>query len=271
MRKLANLINRLSTFFLDMDGVLYRGEAPIGGAAQAVAYLRRKGKKIVFMTNNAAYTRRAYVHKLARMGIPARESEIITSGYAAVLYLRKRAPHARLYVVGEPGLKAELRQGGFEVLPDNRAGEVDFVVAGLDRTLTYNRLEAGVRALLAGAELIATNLDATYPTETGLSPGAGATVGALSGSSGKQPKVVIGKPSPNMIKLALRMAGSRPKETAILGDKLATDIRAGREAGLTTILVLTGVTSKRDLKKAKGTRLAPDIVLSSITDLVVGK
>ena len=264
-------INRLSTFFLDMDGVLYLGDTPIDGAVKAVAYLRKKGKKIVFMTNNSAYTRGMYVRKLARMGIPARESEIITSAYATVLYLRKHSPRARLYVVGEPGLKKELKRGGFEVLSDGRAERADFVVAGLDRTMSYKRLTAGVRALLAGVELIATNTDATYPTESGLCPGAGAVVGALSSSSGKPPKVVIGKPSPNMIKLALAVAGSKPRETAILGDRLTTDIRAGKQAGLTTILVLTGVASRQDVKKVKRTRWAPDVVIPSIKSLVVGK
>ncbi len=271
MPKLANLVDRLSTFFLDMDGVLYLGDTPIDGAAKAVAYLRKKGKKIVFMTNNSAYTRRMYVRKLARMGIRAHESEVVTSGYATVLYLRKRSPRARLYVVGEPGLKTELRRGGFEVLSDDRAERADFVVAGLDRTMSYKRLTAGVRALLAGAELIATNTDATYPTESGLCPGAGAVVGALSSSSGKLPKVDIGKPSPNMIKLALAAAGSKPRETAIIGDRLTTDVLAGKQAGLTTMLVLTGVASRRDIKKVKGTRWAPDAVIKSIKSLVVGR
>jgi len=254
-----------------MDGVLYLGDTPIDGAVKAVAYLRKKGKRIVFMTNNSAYTRGMYVRKLAKIGIHARESEIVTSAYATVLYLRKHSPRARLYVVGEPGLKKELKLGGFEVLSDGRAERADFVVAGLDRTMSYRRLTAGVRALLAGAELIATNTDATYPTESGLCPGAGAVVGALSSSSGKPPKVVIGKPSPNMIKLALAAAGSKPRETAIIGDRLTTDIRAGKQAGLTTILVLTGVASGQDVEKVKRTRWVPDAVIPSIKRLVVGR
>ncbi len=270
MSKIKKLIDEVLTFLLDMDGVLYVGNTPIEGAAKTVAYLRRKGKKIIFMTNNSGSTRRAYVQKLAKMGIAARESDVLTSGYVAMLYLRERAPRARVYVVGELGLKKELINGGFKILADRRAEEADFVVVGLDRAMSYKKLTAGVRALLAGAELIATNMDATYPTEGGLSPGAGAVVGALSASSGKQPKVVIGKPSPFMIKLALGIVGSRPSETAIVGDKLATDILAGKRFGLKTILVLSGVTSKGDIRKIDVEKM-PDLVVPSIKSLMVRK
>jgi len=269
LRKLAAAVDGLSAFILDMDGVLYTGEAPIKGAAEAVAYLRKKGKKLAFVTNKSTYTRREYARTLARMRIAARESEIVTSAYATSLYLRKRAPGARIYVVGEPGLKQELGQAGFKLLPDARAEEADFVVVGMDRTFTYKKITAGLRALLAGAEFIATNPDGTYPTETGISPGAGAMIGALAGSSGKQLKVVIGKPSTHMIKIALRILGSTPSETAIVGDGLDTDILVGKRVGLSTILVLTGVSSRQDVKRVRGTKMVPDFVIKSIRDLVV--
>ena len=270
MSKIKKLIGEVSTFLLDMDGVLYIGDTPIEGAAKTVAYLKSKGKKIIFMTNNSANTRRAYVQKLARMSIAVQISDILTSGYVTMLYLRERVPRARVYVVGESGLKKEMMNGGFKVLTDRRVEEADFVVVGLDRTLSYKKLTAGVRALLAGAEMIATNMDTIYPTEGGISPGAAATVGALSASSCKQPKVVIGKPSPFMIRLALSIVGSRPSDAAIVGDKLSTDILAGTRFGLKTILVLSGVTSKYDIKKIKAEKM-PDLVVPSIKSLMVGK
>lgn len=263
MPKLAETIGRLEGFIIDMDGVLYRGEKPIKGAARAVEAMRRKGKKLVFWTNNSAYTRRAYARRLTRMGIASNESEIITSGYATAFYLRKRAPRAKLYVVGELGLKQELKEADFILLSDERAAEATHVVAGLDRTLSYKKITAALSALLAGAEFVATNVDSTYPTEAGLSPGAGATVGALSGCSGKKP-VVIGKPSVRMLKLALDVLGTKPRETAIVGDRIDTDIAVGKRMGLTTILVLSGVTAERDVARVRGTKLAPDFVLSSI-------
>jgi phosphoglycolate/pyridoxal phosphate phosphatase family enzyme len=269
LRELAAAIDRLSAFIFDMDGVLYIGEAPVKGAAEAIASLRKKGKKLAFVTNKSTSTRREYVRKFARMGIAARESEIVTSAYATSLYLRRRAPGARVYVIGEPGLKRELKRAGLKLLPDTNAKKADFVVAGMDRTITYKKITAALRALLAGADLIATNPDGAYPTETGISPGAGATVGALVGSSGKQPKVVIGKPSTHMIKISLEVFGSKPADTAIVGDKLDTDVLAGKRVGLTTILVLTGVSSRRDAKRARGTKVAPDFVVESIKDLVI--
>lgn len=269
MHKLAAAMEKLSAFIFDMDGVLYRGKMPIPGASEAVEHLRKKGKKLVFVTNKSAHTRRVYARLLARMGIPARESEIVTSAYATSLYLRKRFPNARLYVIGERGLRWELRRAGFKLMSDERAEEAYFVVTGMDRTITYKKLTAGLRALLAGAEFIATNPDANYPTETGICPGAGAMIGALVGCSGKRPKIVIGKPSPQMIKISLTLLDSKPSETAIVGDRIETDVVAGKRAGLKTILVLTGVSSKRDVERVKGTKLAPDFVIQSLREMVV--
>ncbi|MCS7131506.1 MAG: HAD-IIA family hydrolase [Hadesarchaea archaeon] len=271
MRRLATVVDELSAFILDMDGVLYVGAKPIEGAAEAVERLRAMGKKLVFSTNNSAYTRRAYTRILRKMGIVAKESEIVTSAYVTSLYLRKHAPNARIFVIGELGLEQELKMAGFDLLPKDRAEEATHVVVGLDRGLTYEKLSLGLRSLLAGAELVATNTDSTYPTEVGLSPGAGAIVGALVCSSGKQPSVVVGKPSPHMMRVCLDVLGSRPRETAIVGDRLDTDIRAGKRLGLVTILVLTGATTRRDVERVKGTRTAPDFVISSIKDLVVGR
>jgi phosphoglycolate/pyridoxal phosphate phosphatase family enzyme len=269
LRRLAEAVAKLSAFIFDMDGVLYLGDVPIKGAAEAVSHLRKKGKKLSFVTNKSTYTRREYSLKLAQMGIIAHESEIVTSAYGTSIYLRRSSPGAKIYVVGESGLKRELGQAGFKILTDARAKEANFVVVGMDRTITYKKLTSGLRALLAGAEFIATNPDPIYPTETGISPGAGAIIGALVGSSGKRPKVVIGKPSPQMIKISLGMLGSTPPETAIVGDKLETDVLVGKRVGLTTILVLTGVSSRRDVEKVRGTRMAPDFVIRSIEDLVV--
>lgn len=271
MRRLVAALDELSAFILDMDGVLYVGATPIEGAAEAVERLREMGKRLVFSTNNSAHTRRAYARMLRRMGIAAKESEIVTSAYVTSLYLREHSPGARIFVIGELGLKKELKMAGFDLLPEERAEEATHVVVGLDRRVTYEKLSLGLRALLAGAELVATNADSTYPTEVGLSPGTGAIVGALVYSSGRRPSVVIGKPSPNMIRVCLDVLGSKPKETAIVGDRLDTDIKAGKRAGLVTILVLTGATARRDVERVMGTRMAPDFVIPSIKDSVVGR
>ncbi|MDI6883925.1 MAG: HAD-IIA family hydrolase [Hadesarchaea archaeon] len=259
----------ISAVVLDMDGVIYRGDRPVRAAARAVKRLRDSGKKLVFSTNNSASTRAAYVRKLARMGIPAREHEIVTSGYATAIYLQKHTPLARIYVVGENGLRSELKRAGLNLVPIKKPETATHVVVGLDRTINYGKIAGGLRALLAGAEFIATNADATYPTERGLSPGAGATVGALAGCSGRNPSLVIGKPSPYMIEIALELLGTKPSETAIVGDRLDTDIRVGKKMGLRTILVLSGACTKREADRAKNTEMAPDFVFKNIAEAVV--
>jgi len=262
------MVDRISVFILDMDGVLYLGKTPIKGAAETIRWLRKRGKRIVFSTNSSARTRRAQARKLARMGIAARESEIITSGFVAALYLRKRSPRAKVYVVGEKGLRLELERAGLKLVPYERADEATHVVVGIDRKMNNKKLTSALRALLAGAKFIAANPDATYPTEDGLSPGAGAMIGALEGCSGKKPSVVLGKPSPRMIKIALGILHSKPSEAVIVGDRLDTDITAGKRAGVTTILVLSGVSKRRDIVKARRMKIVPDFVIDSVKDLV---
>lgn len=270
MRKSMATLEGISAIILDMDGVIYRGDKAVAGAAKAVKRIRDSGRGLIFSTNNSVNTRAAYVRKLSRMGIPVREHEIVTSGYATAIYLQKHCPHARIFVVGENGLRAELKRAGFSLVPAKKAEKATHVVAGLDRTINYTKIASGLRALLAGAEFIATNADATYPTEFELSPGAGATVGALAGCSERNPSLVIGKPQLYMIEIALELLGTKPAETAIIGDRLDTDITAGKKAGLRTILVLSGACTKREAERVKGTEWAPDFVFKNLVEAVVG-
>jgi 4-nitrophenyl phosphatase len=258
----------ITAVLVDMDGVLYRGDRPVRGAARAVNKLREMRKKLVFITNNSTASRSAYVRKLKRMGISAKKSEIVTSAYATALHLKKSSPKPCVYVVGERGLKRELREAGLRVVSSIQAEKATHVIAGLDRKLNYMKISAALRALLRGAEFVATNVDATYPTERGLSPGAGATVGALVGCCGRQPRTVVGKPSTPMIKIAMGSVGAKPGKTAIVGDGLDTDIAVGKRLGLRTILVLSGVSAEEDVEAAKGTELAPDFVYRDLKEAV---
>jgi HAD superfamily hydrolase (TIGR01457 family) len=260
----------ISAVLINMDGVLYQGSTPIKGAARAVGWLRKQGKKLIFLTNNSASSRSAYAKKLERMGIPAKKTEVVTSGYATALYFKRNCPGAKIYVVGENGLKQELREAGLQIVPTFCAEKATHVVAGLDRKLSYAKIAAALRALLKGADFIATNADITFPTEEGLSPGAGATLGALAGCSRRKPRITVGKPSPAMVKIAMALIGTTPKETSIVGDRLDTDIAVGRKLGLRTILVLSGVSTPQDVKKIKGTGLAPHFVYESLEKAVFG-
>lgn len=216
-----------------------------------------------FLTNNSTRTRAQYAERLRRMGIECQEHEVITSGYATAEYLHSVAPDgARVLVIGEEGLKVELRLAGLS-LSEN--GPVEFVVVGMDRGFTYEKLRRAQQAILEGAEFIATNPDSTYPMEEGLIPGAGSIVAAVEKASGRRPKV-IGKPEPFMLELALRLSGARREESVVVGDRLDTDILAGNKVGMVTVLVLTGVTTEDEARRAKG-ELRPKFVIPDLRGL----
>jgi len=265
---LAGPFDGISGVVLDMDGVLYRGNRPIAGVARAVKRLRETGRRLVFSTNNSAGSRAYYARKLESIGIPADESEVINSGHVTAVYLKKHSPNARVYVVGEEGLRRELELSGVKILPATKSDGATHVVVGLDRKLSYKKIVLGLKALLAGADFIATNPDPTYPTEEGLSPGAGATIGALAGCFGKGPRIVMGKPETPMIELSLKVLGTSPRNTAIVGDRLDMDIAVGKKLGLRTILVLTGIATSKDVKKVHGTKMAPDFVCRGLAEAV---
>ncbi|MEW6592606.1 MAG: HAD-IIA family hydrolase [Candidatus Hadarchaeota archaeon] len=252
---------------LDMDGVLYRGDEPIAGSAEAVKCLRDEGRGVVFSTNNSAKSRAAYVKKLGRMGIEADKSEIITSGYATAAYLREYSRAAKVYPIGESGLVQELKLAGIKVLSSSKARSATHVVVGIDKNLSYGKIAAGFQALSAGAQFIATNPDPTYPTEAGLSPGAGATIGALAGCFGKGPSLVVGKPSAMMIRMALEILGTGRK-TAVVGDRIDMDVAVGKKLGLRTVLLLSGVCTPGEARKVRGTRMTPDFVAKNLAEAV---
>mgnify|MGYP003878785475 CR=1 FL=1 len=250
---------RFTAFLLDCDGVLWRGGEPIPGAPEAVEALRASGRKVLFFTNNATLSRRGYLEKLRRLGFEAEPSEIYCSSYAAAAWLRGRV--AKVYVVGEKGLVEELELAGLEnANPD----EAECVVVGLDRSLTYSKLEEALRCLTRGALFVATNRDPTLPTERGLAPGAGAIVSALETAAGREADVVIGKPSTYMYELALMEHGIEAATALAVGDRLDTDVEGAKRAGIAAALVLTGATGLRELERA---RVRPDFVLASIRDL----
>ncbi len=255
-------------FLLDMDGVIYIENDPIEGSLEAVRSLRSEGKKLGFLTNNSTKTRGEYREKLSDLGLEVEESEIMTSAYATALRLSMLAESGTCYVIGEEGLKKELRKAGFEVVSREDAGNASYVVVGMDRGLSYDKVWGGLTAILSGAEFIATNPDSTYCTKDGLAPGAAASIGALAAAAEEEPTEIIGKPSPYMLEASLDVLDVSPEKAVIVGDRIGTDIRAGKELGLTTILVLTGVDSEKEVEEVRGSSKEPDFVLSSFGKLV---
>ena len=251
MTDCLTLPKRLVIF--DLDGVIYRGDTPTPAAAEVIQRLRRRGMGVRFFTNNSSQTRASYVQKLAGMGIGSSVEEIMTSAHATGLYLTAEGSQMkRVLVVGETGLVEELRSVGLEVLPSSEAREndsVDAVVVGIDRGFTYGRLRKAQSAIFGGARFVATNTDATFPTEAGDMPGGGAIVAAIQTASGQAP-YVVGKPNTYALEMILTTAGVGRNEAVLVGDRLETDILVGRSAGLDTVLTLTGVSQLAEVERA---------------------
>lgn len=251
----------ISAFIVDMDGVLYRGNTAIPGASEFISALEETRRKFLLLTNNSSLTPAQYEAKLAGMGIKVQRERIFTSAQATALYLRSRAkPGAKVFLIGMDGIREALLAEGFLLTGDRDA---DFVVVGIDFNLSYQKLKEATLAIRAGAAFIGTNPDKTLPTEEGLCPGNGAILAALEASTGVKP-IIVGKPSPLIFEMALKRLGSSPDETAVVGDRLETDVLGAKQAGLRSILVLSGVTDRDSLASSE---LKPDFVFDSVREL----
>jgi 4-nitrophenyl phosphatase len=246
---------------VDLDGVVYRGSAPVPGTAEVLAARAALGDDVVYVTNNSMFYRTAYVTRLTELGAPVSADRVVSSGRATALYLRDHEPSIRrVLVVGANGLEREMRDVGLDVVTAGHAatrtvqegidgweaaGHPDAVVCGLDPSLTYARLAAAADAVRAGSRFIATNRDPTYPTERGFRPGAGSVVAALEVASGVTP-LTIGKPGPLLLEEAATAVGGQARTAVMIGDALS-DIAAAHAVGCRSVLMLTGVTSRERL------------------------
>ena len=256
----ADKLRPIENLIIDMDGVLYRGDEAIPGTKEFFAFLRERPIGFILATNNSTRTAQQYVDKLAHMGVEVTLSEILTSSQGTAMYLETLAPPGtKVYVIGEEGLETAVREKGYIVSGDS----AEFVVVGMDRRLTYEKLKVATLLIRKGARFIGSNPDKTLPTEEGFIPGAGAMLAALEASTGVAP-TIVGKPERTIFELALAKMGSSQKDTAIVGDRLDTDVLGGYNAGLTTILVLSGATTRQDVDR---TPVKPDLVFEDIDHL----
>jgi phosphoglycolate/pyridoxal phosphate phosphatase family enzyme len=259
--------NRPQALIFDLDGVIMRGQTVIPQAPQVLRALAENGFRAYFLTNNSTRTRADYLALLSAVGIPCSEEQVMTSAYATALYMSEHGWGGKaVFVIGERGLHEELRLAGMRPTEARDFREAQAVVVGLDRQFDYEALRSAQQAILAGAEFIASNGDDTYPTETGIVPGAGSIVAAVAAAAGKEP-LVIGKPNTFMLERLLAQAGC-PAECAVLvGDRLDTDIELGRRVGMVTVLVLTGVTDRVRAESAPpGQR--PDVIIEDLSQLL---
>jgi len=254
------LLRTLKHLVIDLDGVLYRGQEAIPGAAQFIAFLRIQNLGFVLATNNSTRTPQQYVDKLAHMGIDVRPGEVLTSAQATAGYLLTVAPPGtRVFVVGMEGLRSALLEAGFGLVEY----DAEFVVAGMDFTICFEQLALATLQIRAGARFIGTNPDRTFPSERGIIPGCGSLLAFLETATGVSP-TIIGKPQTAMLEQALHLMGAARTHTAMIGDRLETDILAGRRAGLSTLLMLSGVTLPEMLATSE---IQPDLVFRDLGEL----
>jgi 5'-nucleotidase len=234
----------IRSWLIDMDGVLVRDEHPIPGAEQFIAALRERGAPFLVLTNNSIYTRRDLSARLAASGLRVPEEAIWTSALATARFLEDQRPEGSAFVIGESGLTTALHEAGYTLT--ERAP--DYVVLGETRTYSFERITRAIRLIAAGARFIATNPDATGPTAEGPLPATGSVAALISRATEVAP-YFVGKPNPLMMRSALNAIDAHSETAAMIGDRMDTDVVAGLEAGMETILVLTGVTTREDAER----------------------
>ena len=260
-------VTRLSEkrlFLLDLDGTLYLDEQLFDGTKEFLRCVRESGRRYLFLTNNSSKGADAYVEKLRRLGIEATREDFLTSVDATVQHLRAMGWQDRLYYVfGTESLKEQLRQSGF-CLTEDRDDAVDVLLMGFDTELTFRKLEDACILLGRGVEYVATNPDWVCPTWYGFVPDCGSVCEMLWRATGRRP-YVVGKPRPDMVLRAMKSVGASPEQTVVVGDRLYTDIACGVNAGVDSVLLLSGETKAEDLETSE---VQPSFVLRDIGELL---
>jgi HAD superfamily hydrolase (TIGR01450 family) len=234
-------------FLLDMDGTIYLSETLFDGTLDFLRYVRESGGRYLFLTNNSSRGTDAYVAKLARLGIEASAEDFLTSADATIDYLKKTYDDALYYVCGTESLKGQLRAAGLRV-SDTLTDEISVLLLGYDTELTYRKLEDSCILLGRGVDYIATHPDLVCPTWYGSAPDCGSVIEMLHTATGRRP-LVIGKPQPEMVRLALERTGLAEKDACLIGDRVYTDIACGVNAGIDTVFVLSGEGVPSDIEK----------------------
>ncbi|MDA3799442.1 MAG: HAD-IIA family hydrolase [Kiritimatiellae bacterium] len=247
-------------FICDMDGVIYHGNRLLPGVYEFVNWLHSSKKEFVFLTNSSTRTPRELREKLLRLGLDVDEKHFYTSAMATATFLAQQCPGGSAFVIGDTGITNALYTAGFSMNDENP----DYVVVGESSNYNFEKLTHAVNLVRNGAKLIGTNSDLTGPTETGIVPATGALIAPIELATGAK-AYFVGKPNPLIMRHALKRLGTRREDTAIIGDRMDTDVLAGIEAEITTVLVLSGVTSREDI-----TRFAyrPDYILNGVGEII---
>ncbi|MFX1574515.1 MAG: HAD-IIA family hydrolase [Promethearchaeota archaeon] len=278
MSKLIEDLKHIKLAIFDLDGVVYRGQKLITNVDKVIKELKDLSIRVIYNSNNSTATKQMYVERLRNFGILSEKNDFYTSASITATEITKIKKDSNIYVIGEKGLREELKFMGHNIIINPKSfDDIDFVIVGLDREFTYKKLAFAQKCVLEGhAQFYATNTDSTLPAASGILPGAGTMVNALETCTGKKPIKIFGKPEPIGINLILKDIKIPAKNACIFGDRLNTDIVAGNRAGIMTIAVLTGVTSedmindlKHSLKESEliDTHLVPDLVIKSLNEI----
>jgi len=245
------LPSHIKALILDMDGVIWRSDTPIGDLAEIFARIEARGLKYVFATNNGTKTPEQYVARLAELGVNVKPSQVVTSALGVAYMLAQKYPKGtKMFMIGEDGIRGALEDKGFEVLSVNNTMEAQVVVMGIDRQITFEKMREATLLVRNGIPFYGTNPDKTFPTPRGEIPGAGAWLSVITTATEVEP-IIAGKPFPYMMELSLEILGTKKEETLVVGDRLETDIAAGQAVGFPTALVLSGVSTKEQANQWK--------------------
>jgi NagD protein len=250
----------IHTWLTDMDGVLVHENRPLPGSAELIAQWQSDGTRFLVLTNNSIYTPRDLSARLRASGLDVPEESIWTSALATAAFLKSQSPGGSAFVIGEAGITTALHEAGF-IMTEN---DPDYVVVGETRTYSFEAITRAIRLIGAGARFIITNPDATGPSAEGPLPATGAVAALITKATGREP-YVVGKPNPMMFRSAMNKIHAHSENTGMIGDRMDTDIVAGIEAGLHTILVLTGISDQAEIERYP---FRPDEVLKGVVDLV---
>src|SRR3954447_6834103 len=250
----------IECWLTDMDGVLVHENRPVPGASELLAQWRDTGTPFLVLTNNPIFTPRDLSARLRRSGLDVPEESIWTSALATADFLRSQLPGGTAFVIGEAGITTALHEAGY-IMTESQP---DYVVVGETRQYSFEAITKAIRFINAGARFIVTNPDATGPSPSGVLPATGAVAAMITAATNRQP-YVVGKPNPMMFRSAMNRIEAHSETTAMIGDRMDTDIVAGMEAGLLTVLVLTGVTRAEDVERYP---YRPSAVVPSVADLV---
>ncbi|PLV60126.1 HAD-IIA family hydrolase [Thermotoga sp. KOL6] len=254
------MLDKIDLFILDMDGTFYLDDILLPGSLDFLEILKQKGKRYVFFTNNSSLGPTDYVRKLRKMGAPVLKGSVITSGEITAEYILQKYGRCKIFLLGTPQLKRVFASYG-HVMEDEKP---DFVVLGFDKTLTYEKLKKACLFLRKGKKYLATHPDINCPSKEGPIPDAGSLIAAIEASTGRKPDLVLGKPNPMVVEVISRKLNVPKEKMAMVGDRLYTDVKLGKNAGIVSILVLTGETTLDDLSRSD---VKPDFVFKNLYEL----